>query len=294
VYNFEAYRPLLFGIAYRMVGSVVDAEDLVQETYLRSLASADEQVRSPSAYLCTIITRLCINHLRSARVQRETYIGPWLPEPLLTDDYAAGPEARLEETESISMAFLVLLERLSPLSRAVFLLREVFDYDYAEIAEIVAKDTAACRQIFSRARKQLSANRRRRFEASLEEHQRVLAAFIQAVMDGNLQGLTRMLSDDVVLWADGGGKARGAATRPVSGAMNVASFVLSSRRFLDAEHADFELANVNGLPGLVVREHGLPRGVLTFEMASGGVSRLRVVANPDKLTRLQTTSRHRI
>src|SRR5712692_3189015 len=219
--EFETHRPLLFGIAYRMLGSVSDAEDILQDAYLRYAAVPRDSIQAPRAFLATIVTRLCLNALQSARARRESYVGPWLPEPLLTDNHTAN--GLVEDAESISMALLVLLETLTPLARAVFLLREVFDYDYREIGEIVDHDEAACRQIFSRARKEL-ASQQRRYRPSAEAHRRILASFTRAVSQGDMEGLTATLSADVVLWADGGGKARGAATRPVHGRDAVAKF----------------------------------------------------------------------
>jgi len=284
--DFETYRPLLFGIAYRMLSSISDAEDIVQDAYLRYAATPRESIRSPSAFLATIVTRLCLNQLQSARVQRETYVGPWLPEPLvsLTNDY--GPSDKFEEAESISMAFLVLLEQLTPLARAVFLLREVFDYDYAEIAEIVERDEAACRQLFSRARKELGSGRRR-FQPTDAEHRRIVLSFMQATTLGDIRGLTNLLTEDVVLWADGGGKVRGAATRPIHGSMDVATFLVSSRRFVVEADTRFDLVTVNAAPGAILREAGKPIVVIAFEFDAAQICGLRLVANPDKLQRVQ-------
>src|SRR5205085_8777005 len=189
-----------------------------------------ETISSHKALLSTIVTRLCLNQLQSARAQRETYIGPWLPEPLLTesDPYKAMTGSTIQH-ESISMAFLVLLEQLTPLERAVFLLREVFEYEYSEIAEIVGKEEAACRQLFSRAKKHI-ADHRPRFKPDPQAHRRLLDRFLSAVGLGDMDGLLRLLGDDVTMWADGGGKARGAATRPLHGAYAVARFVLASTR----------------------------------------------------------------
>src|SRR3954466_16146302 len=204
--QFEAYRPLMFSIAYRMLGSVTEAEDIVQEAYLRYQATPTDEIVSHKAFLSTIVTRLCLNQLQSARAQREAYIGPWLPEPVLTGvDERFAPLQQAELHESLALAFLVLLEQLTPLERAVFLLREVFDYDYAEIAAIVGKAEAACRQLLRRA-KQHIADHRPRFKPTPEAHRQILTHFLQAVGSGELAGLLAMLADDVELWADGGGK----------------------------------------------------------------------------------------
>ena len=248
--DFEDHRRVLFGIAYRMLASVSDAEDIVQDAYLRYAATPRESIQSPRAFLATIVTRLCLNYLQLARVQRETYIGPWLPEPLVGSDnhVDSGSVDEFDGEETISMAFLVLLEKLTPLARAVFLLREVFDYEYAGIAEIVDRDEAACRQIFSRARKDL-ANDQRRFQTSPAAHHRILLSFMQAASEGDMHGLTSVLSEDVVLWADGGGKVRGAATRPVHGRDAVATFLISSRRFVSEPQTSFDFATINASQG---------------------------------------------
>ncbi len=283
--QFETYRPLMFAIAYRMLGSATDAEDVVQETYLRYAAVPPQTVASPRAYLSTIVTRLCLNQLHSARAQRETYIGPWLPEPLLTEP---GPDPLLMPRglprESISLAFLVLLQQLTPLERAVFLLREVFDYDYAEIARIVEKEEAACRQLFSRARKHIAANRPR-FTPDRDTHRRLLDRFIRAVSLGDMDGLIGLLEEDVTLWADGGGKARGSATRPLHGRTAVARFVLASTRFPPDTYVA-EIREVNGEPAIVLRTAAGPFAVLFVEEAAGQVAAVRAIANPDKLAHL--------
>jgi RNA polymerase sigma-70 factor (ECF subfamily) len=280
--EFEAQRPLLFGIAYRMLGSVSDAEDILQDAYLRYAAVPRDSIQAPRAFLATIVTRLCLNALQSARARREAYVGPWLPEPLLTDDHTA--DGLVEDAESISMALLVLLETLTPIARAVFLLREVFDYDYREIGAIVDHDEAACRQIFSRARRELAAQRRR-FRPSEEAHRRMLDTFLGAVSRGDMAGLTALLSDDVVLWTDGGGKAAGAATRPVRGRGAVATFVMATaaKRFAAAPPLGIDVASINGEPGFILREGDRPFGVLTMDLADDQIHTLRVFANPDKL-----------
>jgi RNA polymerase sigma-70 factor (ECF subfamily) len=281
-HEFETHRRRLFGIAYRMLGSVSDAEDVLQDAYLRYAAVPPESIQAPRALLTTIVTRLCLNALQSARARRESYVGPWLPEPLLTDNHTV--DGVVEDAESISMALLVLLETLTPLARAVFLLREVFDYDYREIGEIVDHDEAACRQIFSRARKEL-AQQRRRFRSSAEAHQRMLVSFTRAIRQGDLEELTATLSEDVVLWTDGGGKARGAATRPVRGRGAVATFVMAAaaRQLASGEAVRIDPASVNGEPGLIIREGDHPIAVMTMDLEDEQISTVRVVANPDKL-----------
>ena len=219
---FDRNRPLLFSIAYRMTGSVMDAEDAVQEAYLRWQRASDDEVRSPSAYLSRVVTRLSINRLRSARVRREQYVGPWLPEPVLGEQVQEiGDQAELED--SLSMAFLVLLESLTPVERAVFVLREVFDYEYAEIASLVGKSEANCRQISHRARQSVAA-RRPRFESSPQQEERLLEGFLRASLSGDMEALLALLSEDVILYSDGGGKTQ-AALKPIYGADRVARFL---------------------------------------------------------------------
>ena len=282
VQQFETYRPLMFAIAYRMLGSAAEAEDIVQETYLRYSAVPPDTIVSPRAFLSTVVTRLCINQMQSARAQRETYIGPWLPEPLAaeSDPYAMQTN-QTSLDESISMAFLVLLEQLTPFERAVFLLREVFEYEYAEIAEIVDKEEAACRQLFSRAKKHITEHRPR-FKPDSEAHRRLLEQFVRASSLGEMDGLVRMLADDVTMWADGGGKARGAATRPIHGREAVARFVLASTRLPTEEYrADIDV--VNGEPAVILRTGEKPIVVLFIEGARGRIKTIRAIANPDKL-----------
>jgi len=277
--QFERYRPLMFSIAYRMLGSASDAEDMVQETYLRYRATPAAEIVSHKAFLSTIITRLCLNQLQSARDKRETYIGPWLPEPILTESDSA-PAQQAELHESISIAFLALLEQLTPLERAVFLLREVFSYEYAEIADIMVRDEAACRQIFSRAKKHI-AEHRPRFTPSRETHQEILNQFIRAANTGELDGLMQILTMDVTLWADGGGKARGAALHPLHGREAVARFILGSVRLFDDLRA--EIMEVNGEPSVVIRSGEHPVVVLAITADGGQISEIRAMGNPDKL-----------
>lgn len=283
--TFESYRRLMFSIAYRMLGSATDAEDIVQDAYLRYQAAKPERVQSPKAYFSTIVTRLCLDRLKSAREQRETYIGPWLPEPIITTNAAfVEPEKEASVMESVSMAFLMLLENLSPLERAVFLLREVFDYDYGEIAEIVGREEAACRQLFSRAKKHVTENRPR-FKTSPEEHNRLVTSFIQATAVGELEGLVAVLAEDVTLWSDGGGKVQ-AATHPIHGQDAVARFLIGIQRFAQGnEQAD--LVEINGETAIVVRRaDGTLIMVITLETGDGLIRALRIIRNPDKLKHL--------
>jgi RNA polymerase sigma-70 factor (ECF subfamily) len=282
--SFETYRPYLFAIAYRMLGSAMDAEDIVQETYLRYQTHQPEQVDSLKAYLTTILTRLCMDQLQLARRKREQYVGPWLPEPIQTDEAAetSDPEKRVDMEESISLAFLMLLEELQPFERAVFLLREVFGYEFAEIATILEKSEAACRRSFSRAKQHLR-DHRPRFPASRETHQQLLTGFLRAVQVGDMAALTGMLAEDVTLWADGGGKVKGAATRPVYGRDSVARFMVGTRRFWP-EGSRVEPEEVNGQIALVIYVGGQPFTVLTVEVERGQIQAIRIVANPEKLS----------
>ncbi|HVF99745.1 MAG TPA: RNA polymerase sigma-70 factor [Chloroflexia bacterium] len=280
---FNEHRPLLFSLAYRMLGSVADAEDLVQEAFLRwhrATESSDEQaVRSPRSYLCTVVTRLCIDQLRSARVRREVYVGPWLPEPLVEPE-DIDPTKELQLADSLSMAFLVLLESLSPEERAVFLLRQAFDYDYAEIARVVNKSEANCRQMVRRAQQHI-AERRPRFNATPEQREQMTHTFMQTCANGDMEGLLSLLTQDIVLYSDGGGKAK-AATKPVVGASNVARFIFG---VLSKAPPGFtaDVATVNGQPGIVGYVEGEPYTVLSLDIADGRVQGIYIVVNPDKL-----------
>jgi RNA polymerase sigma-70 factor (ECF subfamily) len=284
--SFETYRTYLFSIAYRMLGSAMDAEDMVQETYLRYQAAKPETIHSLKAYLTTILTRLCMDQLQLARRKREVYVGPWLPEPILTEETpeAANPEKRVETEESISLAFLVLLEQLQPFERAVFLLREVFEYEFAEIATMLDKSEAACRRSFSRAKLHLRAHRPR-FPASPQIHQQLLSGYFQAVQTGEMTPLMNLLSEDVILWADGGGKVKQAALRPIRGRDAVARFSLGTKRFWP-ENSRVELEEVNGQAAMIIRAGGQAFAVLTIEVEQGQIQAIRIIANPEKLTQV--------
>jgi RNA polymerase sigma-70 factor (ECF subfamily) len=283
---YQQLRPLLFSIAYRMIGSVSEAEDLVQEAFLRFHRATGDgaEVESPKAYLSAVTTRLSIDHLRSARVRREQYVGDWLPEPLVTD-----PEADVtkhaETADSLSMAFLVLLERLSPMERAVFLLHEVFGYGYAEIAGLVGKSEDNCRQIAARARRHVQA-RRPRFETSRRQREQLARRFFAAVEQGDTEGLIGLLAADAVMHADGGGKAP-ALSAPLHGAQRVARFLLGLVRQARLIGVHLQPAEVNGQPGAMAYDHdGRLVNVLSLEIADGRVQTVRSVLNPDKLRHL--------
>ncbi len=284
---YEDLRPLLFSIAYRIVSSVSEAEDIVQEAFLRFHREQQQgaDIDSPRAWLSTVTTRLAINQVRSARARRETYVGTWLPEPLLTEP-ATDASVHAETADSLSMAFLVLLESLSPVERAVFLLREVFDYGYDEIAAVVGKSDENCRQIAVRARRQVEA-KKPRFEPSRRRREELAWRFFEAIGDGDLDGLRDMLAADAVSYSDGGGKAS-AFPHPVHGREGIARVLLRFgewREQLGAER--MQLAEVNGQPGAVfLGRDGRAVLVVTLDIAEGHVQTMRAVVNPEKLRHL--------
>jgi RNA polymerase sigma-70 factor (ECF subfamily) len=286
----EAYvelRPLLFSIAYRMLGGVGEAEDLVQEAFVRyQRALADgTAVDSPKAYLSAVVTRLAIDHLKSARVRREAYVGEWLPEPLVTHEGAGDPAERAEQADSLSMSFLVLLERLTPVERAVFLLHDVFDYDFAEIGRIVRKSPATCRQHAVRARRFIAENRPR-FDTSEAERDALLSRFFAAAEQGDVEGLIEVLAEDAIVYGDGGGKVP-QWYAPIAGAASVARLFAVMGRQMGRLGATFERHEINGQPGVIFRG---PRGgvmsVMSFEVVGGRVATIWSVVNPDKLGHL--------
>ena len=279
--DLDALRPLLFSIAYRMLGSAADAEDIVQESFVRYAASIRRDdaapVQSPKALLSTITTRLCLDELKSARKRREEYYGPWLPEPVLTDRF----EDNLEQRETLSLGFLVLLERLSPPERAVFVLREAFDYAYDEIASMLDRSVDACRQLHHRARRRL-AEGQIRFEPSKAAPKLLAEQFVAVTQGGDLATLTSLLADDAVLVADGGGKVQ-AVPRPIVGADRIARFLLAGMQNAPPGMT-LRLVEVNGSVGLVALLDGRLTHAFTFDLASDGrIRTILAVANPDKL-----------
>jgi RNA polymerase sigma-70 factor (TIGR02957 family) len=288
---FEELRPVAFAIAYRMLGSVSEAEDVVQEAFLRlhrTLAEG-ERLASPRAYLSTVVTRLCIDQLRSARARRERYLGEWLPEPLVAGE-EADPARQAELADSLSLAFLVLLESLSPEQRAAFLLREVFDYPYQEIARIVGKSQDNARQLVTRARRQVE-ERRPRFEASRERREALARRFFAAAVDGELEALEELLAHDVVLHGDGGGKAP-ALAHPVHGRAKVARTLLAwVRAAARIGGVALRSAEVNGQPGaLLLDPEGRLVNVMALDVADGQIQAIRSIVNPDKLRHLGPTA----
>jgi RNA polymerase sigma-70 factor (ECF subfamily) len=283
----DELRPYAFAIAYRMLGSVSEAEDVVQEALLRVHRASEEGVRfaSPRAYVATVTTRLAIDELRSARARREQYVGEWLPEPIV-EDPDADPARQAEVADSLSMAFLVLLESLSAEQRAAFLLRDVFDYGYGEIADIVGTSEENARQLAARARRHVS-ERRPRFEVSSAEHRELARRFFSAARAGDLAGLEELLAGTVVLHGDGGGKAP-ALAHAIRGRSHVARTLLAWWRFGARRHGSARLADVNGRPGALLFEGDRLVGVMALEIADGTVVAVQSVVNPDKLRHLGT------
>jgi RNA polymerase sigma-70 factor (ECF subfamily) len=278
--EFEGLRPLLFAIAYRILGSVAEAEDAVQETWLR-YESSSTQPTSTKAFLSAVVTRVSIDVLRSARVRREEYVGEWFPEPLLTDPYE-DPARSAELADSVSMAALLLLERLTPLERAVFVLREVFGFGFPEVASAVGRSEAACRQLAVRARRHMDIGRPR-FEADQREREELAARFFEALRDGDFDALRELLAADVQMVGDGGGKAP-AFARSVFGADNVARVLSSIVPVLTRIDARVEPREVNGQPGAIIRDRaGKVVSTLMLDVLGGQIQTIRSVVNPDKL-----------
>lgn len=279
---FQYYRDLLFAVAYRMLGTVADAEDTVQDAWIRWSSAPRDEVADPKAYLVRIVTNTALDRLKSARARREAYVGPWLPEPLLTAPDAAD---RAELTESVSVAMLVVLESLTPEERAVFVLREVFGFRHAEIAESLGRSEVTVRQLAHRAREHVQA-RRPRFEVDSSQQREVTERFLAAAMGGDIDGLMAVLAPDVVLVSDGGGKAK-APLRPIMGAAKVARFMhsISGRPYMGIEPGDIavETVGINGSTGLLVSAHDQVIAAATVVVAAGQITAIQLVANPDKL-----------
>ena len=288
--DLKALRAVAFAVAYRMLGSVSEAEDVVQETMVRLHQAPADDIRSWEAYATTIATRQSLNQLRSARVRREHYVGTWLPEPLLDVPEPATPDGAAETADSISMAFLVLLETLSPAERAAFLLREVFDYDYSSVAEMLSRTPTACRQLVTRARRHVEAGRTR-FEVDHQQRKQVTTRFITACRTGDLDELTDLLTADAVFTGDGGGNVPPgmAITKPVRGRRAVARLLLSFHR--RGAGLRYDATTVNGQPGLrLLTPDGLLIAVLSLDIVGGCVQTIRSVVNPAKLRHLGPTA----
>jgi RNA polymerase sigma-70 factor (ECF subfamily) len=273
---FEEWRALLFGIAYRMLGSATDAEDVLQDACIRWLRRRDEPVESVRPYLVTIVTRLCLDQLGSARAQRVVYTGPWLPEPVVVDETAAA-----EQADSLSLAFLVLLEELTPLERAAYLLHDIFGYSFEEVACSLGRTPAACRQLGARARHRIE-ERRQRFDADMRHGRELTDRFLQACATGDLSDLLSMLSDDVVVWTDGGGKVR-AALRPVVGPHRSSRFLINVAKRL---HGFPQAVILNGQSATVFIEGDTVVAAVVLDIMGGLIVGVRAVTNPDKLERL--------
>jgi RNA polymerase sigma-70 factor, ECF subfamily len=279
--TFDQHRALLFSIAYRMLGSVADAEDMLQEAFIRWQLASNEEVRSAKAFLVTVITRLCVNHLQSARVRRERYVGQWLPEPIVTDPQY-DPLGVIRADESLSMALLVLLERLTAVERAVFLLHEVFRFKYAEIAGMLGQSEANCRQVLRRARQHVGAVRQR-FKTNSREHRKLFDRFLEAARNGDMEGLIALLSTDVALHIDGGGRA--VVPNVIHGADKVVRGLLGGVRRLP-DNLVIRKSVVNGQPGAISYLDGKPYSVLVLDVADGRVRTVYIVSNPRKLSHL--------
>jgi RNA polymerase sigma-70 factor (ECF subfamily) len=283
---YEELRPLLFSIAYGMLGSVGEAEDVVQEAFLRfhRVVAQGERIESPKAYLSAVTTRLSIDQLRSARVRREHYVGEWLPEPLVTDP-SPGPAEHAATADSLSMALLVLLETLSPVERAVFLLREVFGYGYDEIARVVGKSEANSRQLYVRARRHVDEGRPR-FDASREQRDELARRFFAAAEEGDVEALEQMLADDVVVYGDGGGKAP-SWPRPIVGPHRVSRLMAGVFAQVREYGVTWRPTELNGQPGIVFLDpEGRIGSVMSLDVAGGVIQTIRGIINPDKLAHL--------
>lgn len=282
---FEEHRPALERLAYRMLGSLADADDVLQEAYLRWSRADRTHVAAPRAYLLSLVTRLCLDQWRTVAARKEGYIGPWLPEPVVEDD---DPAARQETADAVSLAFLVVLESLGPEERAAYLLRRVFDYDYEEIARVLDKTSVACRQLVSRAEARIHAQRPR-FEPAPDEAARLTQAFLAACVTGDLEGMLQLLAPDAVAISDGGGKVA-AALAPIEGADRVARFFLGITK-KRPPNAEFRSVRVNGLPGILVVDEGQVLNILTLDVNAGRIAACFVIRNPDKLKRVSATER---
>ncbi|HVW10925.1 MAG TPA: sigma-70 family RNA polymerase sigma factor [Bryobacteraceae bacterium] len=289
--NFEPYRRRLLGLAYRMLGSMADAEDSVQEAYLRWHGTDRAKVADPRAFLMTTTARICLDVLTSARARREEYVGPWLPEPVV-DTESLAPDSQTEMAEDLSIALMLTLERLSPLERAAFLLHDVFDFSFGEVAATLDRGEAACRQLAARARDHVRAARPRGADTPVArsgeidvKHEQLMSAFVAATRSGDLQGLTQMLANDVRVMTDGGGKVA-AALNVIQGADHSARFLIGAARKGWRDEYTMRFASINGLPGIILDSPEGPVQTTAFELEDGVIRALYVVRNPDKLRHL--------
>ncbi|MFH0516885.1 RNA polymerase sigma-70 factor [Streptomyces sp. M41] len=278
--EFETYRPRLFGLAYRMLGSADEAEDTVQDAYLRFSGADRSGIEHPAAWLAKVVTNLCLTRLTSARARRERYVGPWLPEPVATSDGTLGPLESAEQRDAVSMAMLVLLERLTPTERAVYVLREAFAYGHREIAGVLDLTEANCRQLYRRAVQRVGEPRSR-FESTPERQEELVASFVAAARDGDLGRLEKLLAADVIWSSDGGGKVS-AARRPIEGREKVSRFLAgATRTFLTG--VDFTTVEINGTDALAVWAGDTLLSVVAFEVREGLIGHAWAVVNPEKL-----------
>jgi RNA polymerase sigma-70 factor (TIGR02957 family) len=291
VQDFEAQRPRLFWLAYRLLGSASEAEDAVQDAYLRLHGADPVLIESLPAWLTKAVTNLCLNRLTSARARREVYPGPWLPEPVLTDDRTLGPQETAEQRETVSIALLSLMERLNPTERATFVLREAFAYSHSEVAEILEMSEANARQLYRRARQRLGEPRQR-FRPDLAQWRSLVDRFFTAASAGDVAGLVEILTADVCSTADGGGKVA-AARRPVSGRERTANYLARAlSKNLPKLRLRLDFAEVNGEPAVLAFDGDTLSGVLCFEIAGGQIAALRILANSDKLRFLAAQLSH--
>lgn len=292
--TFLEYKALLFSIAYNMLGNIDQAEDLVQDTYLKWMEIQSDNVKYTKAFLVKIITNKCINHMASARTQREKYIGIWLPEPL-QDHGPDSAQKRIESYHALSIGMLVLMEKLTPQERAIFLLKEIFSYDYYELAEIFDKTADNCRQILKRAKENLGKDTRR-FEVDMRVHERILNNFLQAISEGNMEDLIHLLKEDIHLFADGGGRTTlvqgqrlGAFPKPIQGRENIGRLMLRLAPKFQESIPDFkrEVIFANGMPTIVSYSGDIPQSVVSLEMDDEGIRNIYIQTNPDKLKHLK-------
>ncbi|MGH8876651.1 MAG: RNA polymerase sigma-70 factor [Stackebrandtia sp.] len=286
---FESAKPRLFGIAYRLLGSASEAEDAVQDAFLRWNDADRDRVREPLAWLTKVLTNLCLNRLTSARARREEYVGPWLPEPVLTADGTLGPLETVEQRESVSSAMLLLLERLTPPERAAFILREAFGYGHREIAGILEVTEAASQQLYHRAHRHVERDRSR-FRATEAQSRRMIERFLDAARGGDLSALENLLASEAIAWSDGGGRI-GVARHPILGSDKVARYfgtwlgnaTLERLRRFNLEYLTLHVAEVNGRPSIIAMSGDLPLAVTSLDLADGRIAVVHTAANPDKL-----------
>ncbi|NDI34914.1 RNA polymerase sigma-70 factor [Chengkuizengella sediminis] len=280
---FDSYRPLLFSIAYRMLGTIVDAEDIVQDTFVTASTRNLEHIENTKAYLCKITTNRCLDVLKSARKKREVYVGPWLPEPLVMDHTHQDPTKDIIGKEYLSTAYLYMMEKLTPIERTVFILREVLNLDYQEIAEITEKTESNCRKIFSRTKQKINLNQNET-SFTYEENENIVTRFLNALSTENAQQLTQLLSEDVVLYSDGGGKVI-AAINPIKSRSRVLSFLLGISKKA-TQKTEIKLTNINGQPGFIAYENKIPVNVTTYRIENNKIKEIYTVRNPDKLANI--------